>query len=214
MGQSKVMVWLSGILFLVLMTAISSSRLRSRFNAQAPAQAPAQSLPAAELPPVPPPPEASGAKEFPLPMAPAAAPVTLQPPVPAETQRPAPAEVPAPAAAAGVVDFGPQAGPCEADVAKLCPRLQPGTREFVKCLKTNWDDFSQACQRLRRGEPPDEGTEENQAVVCQADYMRFCTAHAPGTDEARACLLSHSAEVSDACQRALRHIPKARTQRE
>jgi multidrug efflux system membrane fusion protein len=46
---------------------------------------------------------------------------------------------------------------CQADIAKYCPKLQPGSQELRMCVRQNRDSFSDACQaelkKLPRGRP-------------------------------------------------------------
>ncbi|WP_291516469.1 cysteine rich repeat-containing protein [Bdellovibrio sp. ArHS] len=37
-------------------------------------------------------------------------------------------------------------GPCQEDVKKLCPDVQPGDGRIKKCLKDNRENLSQACK--------------------------------------------------------------------
>ncbi|MBV8665098.1 MAG: cysteine rich repeat-containing protein [Burkholderiaceae bacterium] len=46
---------------------------------------------------------------------------------------------------------------CKADVARLCPNVQPGGRRILACLKANQDQLSDACKALlkkREGKKP------------------------------------------------------------
>jgi multidrug efflux system membrane fusion protein len=46
---------------------------------------------------------------------------------------------------------------CQADIAKYCPKLQPGSQELRMCVRQNRDSFSDSCQaelkKLRGGRP-------------------------------------------------------------
>ncbi|WP_415062163.1 cysteine rich repeat-containing protein [Bdellovibrio sp.] len=42
--------------------------------------------------------------------------------------------------------FAESEGPCQEDVKKLCPDVEPGGGRIKKCLRDNRENLSQACK--------------------------------------------------------------------
>jgi hypothetical protein len=47
-------------------------------------------------------------------------------------------------------DGGGHQAICQADVAKYCAKLQPGSQELRMCIRQNRDSFSDTCQVSRK----------------------------------------------------------------
>ena len=92
------------------------------------------------------------------------------------------------------------ASPCQADVARLCPGVQPGRGAIRACLRQNADQLSAECRAHI-----DQVRQKFQAAreACQPDVARFCADVKPGGHRIAACLREHTSELSQACQAAL-----------
>ncbi len=101
------------------------------------------------------------------------------------------------AAPVALAQDAPPAHPCSADVARLCPGVQPGRGAIRACLQQNADQLSAECTAHIA-----QARQRFQAVreACQADVTRFCSDVAPGGHRIAACLREHASELSDACK--------------
>ncbi|MGO9764545.1 MAG: cysteine rich repeat-containing protein [Myxococcaceae bacterium] len=100
-------------------------------------------------------------------------------------------------------------GACRADIAALCPNLQPGPGEhaaIAKCLETQADKLSAPCKaHLDEEKARMEAFKE----ACKPDVEKFCSGIATGDGRIMQCLHQHQSELSDACKAAepKRHGP-------
>jgi hypothetical protein len=99
----------------------------------------------------------------------------------------------------------PPARPCEADVARLCPGIQPGQGSVRQCLRQNAEQLSTECKaHIEQARQHFHATKE----ACQGDAAKFCAEVKPGHGRIAACLSEHASELSDACKAQL-PAPKA-----
>jgi len=90
----------------------------------------------------------------------------------------------------------PQARPCQADVARLCPNAH-GRSEVHACLQQNASQLSAECTaHIDQVKQRVEAARE----ACQPDVAKFCADVKPGGGRIVACLKQHSSELSDACK--------------
>ncbi len=105
------------------------------------------------------------------------------------------------AASAALAQQAPSTGlpahPCDADVTRLCPGVQPGQGGIRQCLKQNADQLSAECKAHI-----DQGRQHFHAAreACQGDVAAFCANVKPGGGRIAACLKEHASELSDACK--------------
>ena len=92
------------------------------------------------------------------------------------------------------------ASACRADVARLCPGVQPGRGAIRDCLRQNADQLSDECKAHL-----DQAHQKFQAAreACQPDVAKFCADVKPGGHRIAACLREHASELSQACQAAM-----------
>ncbi len=91
----------------------------------------------------------------------------------------------------------PPARPCDADLARLCPGVQPGHGRIRACLEGKTDQISPECKAHL-----DQGRQHLRAVeqACQGDVAKFCADVKPGAGRLGACLRAHESELSEACK--------------
>ncbi|HVP62983.1 MAG TPA: cysteine rich repeat-containing protein [Myxococcaceae bacterium] len=89
------------------------------------------------------------------------------------------------------------ARPCAADVARLCPGVQPGHGAMRQCLQQNADQLSAECKAHI-----EQARQHFRAVheACQGDVAAFCANVTPGAGRIAACLREHASELSDTCK--------------
>jgi hypothetical protein len=89
---------------------------------------------------------------------------------------------------------------CEADVEKLCSKVQPGGARIVACLESHEVDLSQDCK-----EQLTAAKEKAEAVkkACKADAEKLCKKVTPGKGRVLACLRAHQVELSADCKEEL-----------
>jgi len=93
----------------------------------------------------------------------------------------------------------PQARPCQADIARLCPNAH-GRAEVHACLQQNADQVSAECKaRIEQIQQKFQAARE----ACQPDVAKFCADVKPGGHRVAACLREHASELSQACQAAI-----------
>ena len=97
---------------------------------------------------------------------------------------------------------GKGGGVCRADIAALCPNLQPGPGEhgaIAKCLESQADKLSAPCKAHLDAE---KARMEAAKEACQPDVEKFCSGVATGGGRIMQCLHQHESELSDACKAA------------
>ena len=97
---------------------------------------------------------------------------------------------------------GKGGGACRADIAALCPNLQPGPGEHgavVKCLESNADKLSAPCKAHLDAE---KARMEAAKEACKPDVEKFCSGIAAGDGRIMQCLHQHESELSDVCKAA------------
>ena len=97
---------------------------------------------------------------------------------------------------------GKGGGVCRADIAALCPNIQPGPGEhgaIAKCLDSQADKLSAPCKAHL-----DEEKARMQAFkeACKGDVEKFCSGVAMGDGHIMQCLHQHQSELSDSCKAA------------
>ncbi len=96
----------------------------------------------------------------------------------------------------------PGKGACHADIAALCPNLQPGRadhRAIAQCLQSQQDKLSPACKaEVNEMKAREEAARE----ACKPDVEKFCAGVAAGGGRIMECLKQHESELSDACKAA------------
>ena len=93
-------------------------------------------------------------------------------------------------------------GVCKADIAALCPNLQPGPgehRAVAQCLESQADKLSAPCKAHL-----DEMKARMEAAkqACSPDVQKFCSNVPAGDGRVMQCLHQHQSELSDACKAA------------
>ena len=89
---------------------------------------------------------------------------------------------------------------CAADMAKLCPGVEPHSDASRACMRQHHDDVSAACRSdmdARR-----KVMQDKIKAACGPEIAKFCT----GGDEQGGlghCLRGHVADLSDGCKAAL-----------
>jgi hypothetical protein len=96
----------------------------------------------------------------------------------------------------------PGKGACHADVAALCPNLQPGRvdhRAVFQCLESQQDKLSAGCKsELEERKARMEAEKE----ACKPDVEKFCAGVEAGGGRIMQCLKQHQSELSEACKAA------------
>lgn len=84
--------------------------------------------------------------------------------------------------------------PCQADVKKLCPGIQPGHGRILACLESKEDQVSAACK--------EDFKAKAQAVydACKGDVEKFCATVEKGQGRILQCLKKNEASLSDSCK--------------
>ena len=103
-------------------------------------------------------------------------PAHRQPPPPAPARRPRQAE-----------DFRadvPLERACDGDVARLCPRVKPGSGRMHDCLRKHLDELSEACRQQEEAldvvQSRDVRLRPRLRKACSEEMVAFCQAVAPG----------------------------------
>jgi hypothetical protein len=112
-------------------------------------------------------------------------------------------------AALGLIGGGmPPAGqaeemPCTPEIQTFCADVQPGGGRILQCLKTNEPKLSMACaNRVHDLQAALSGP----LGICRDDWVAYCYHPRASTERESMvqCLQTHQAELSSACQKALR----------
>jgi len=93
--------------------------------------------------------------------------------------------------------------PCQADVKKLCPGIQPGHMRIIACLEEKSDQVSAACK--------DEIKTKAEAIynACKGDVEKFCAGVEKGQGRIFQCLKKNEANLSDSCKAVAAQAKKA-----
>jgi len=97
---------------------------------------------------------------------------------------------------------GKGGGVCRADIAALCPNIQPGPGArgaIAKCLESQSDKLSAPCKAHLDAE---KAKLEAAKEACKGDVEKFCSGIAEGGGRIMQCLHQHESELSDACKAA------------
>src|SRR3954468_9363094 len=94
------------------------------------------------------------------------------------------------------VAMAQQGNPCDGDIKKLCPGIQPGAGRITACIKPQLANLSEACEARVLG----VGVT---GKLCKPDLEKLCGGIKPGTGGIRSCIKSHMAEISDPCKDAM-----------
>lgn len=88
---------------------------------------------------------------------------------------------------------------CQADVARLCPGMAPGTGQLAKCLAGNREQMSSGCRSAIAAT-----TEVRGAIgVCMSDVTSHCAGIMPGGGRIVACLIAKSDSITPGCKSAI-----------
>jgi len=84
--------------------------------------------------------------------------------------------------------------PCKADLAKICPGVEPGHGRILACLEGKTDQLSQACK--------DDVSKKLTAFykACKADADKFCSTVDRGGGRVMDCLKDNEASLSKGCK--------------
>jgi hypothetical protein len=86
---------------------------------------------------------------------------------------------------------------CQADVGRLCQGVPAAGGQIHACLKTHAAELSPPCQQAIGNM---QAVKEQIHPGCHADAAKLCQGVQPGGGRIIACLNSHRAELSPACQ--------------
>ncbi len=87
-------------------------------------------------------------------------------------------------------------GDCRADLARLCPELEPQDAEAKNCLKENLQDLSPGCKdNIRKL----IGALQSFAEACGQDVKTLCPEVVPGGGRILRCLKKNKESVSAGC---------------
>jgi len=95
------------------------------------------------------------------------------------------------------------AGPCAADVQKLCAGVQPGGGRIRDCIRQHESELSEACKKniQEKGQQMEEAWK-----ACKPDVEKLCKDVAPGGGRVAACLKTHEKAVSPACKQEVAKV--------
>jgi len=86
---------------------------------------------------------------------------------------------------------------CKADVAKLCPQVQPGGGRIAHCLKENEAQVSDACkERIKMV----AAQLKEVKAACEDDLQQFCASVKTGGGRVAKCLKQHKDKLSVECK--------------
>jgi hypothetical protein len=85
---------------------------------------------------------------------------------------------------------------CKADMDKLCPDVEGGPGEKLRCLKEKEKDLSAGC-KAKMAEGKKEIMKKN---PCMADMQQFCKDVKPGEGRVIDCMKQHEKELSEGCK--------------
>ncbi|HZJ55728.1 MAG TPA: cysteine rich repeat-containing protein [Myxococcaceae bacterium] len=85
--------------------------------------------------------------------------------------------------------------PCKADLAKLCPGVEPGHGRILACLEGKTDQLSQACK--------DDVSKKLTAFykACKADTDKLCASVERGEGRVMQCLKDNETSLSPSCKK-------------
>jgi hypothetical protein len=84
---------------------------------------------------------------------------------------------------------------CKADLANLCPGIEPGQGRILACLQGKTDELSQACK--------DDVSKKFNALYksCRADAEKLCPGTEMGGGKLLGCLGDNEAKLSSSCKK-------------
>jgi len=84
---------------------------------------------------------------------------------------------------------------CKADLAKICPGVEPGQGRILACLEGKTDQLSQACK--------DDVSKKFNALYksCKADTEKLCPGVEMGGGKVLQCLGDNEASLSSSCKK-------------
>ena len=107
------------------------------------------------------------------------------------------------------ISVAQQAGPCRADVERLCKGVPPA--DLRDCMRKHASELSPACKA--RLSDAKERVQEHAAALkqaCQGDIDKYCSKTEPGKFGVARCLHDHEAQLSPGCTAAMSARPARR----
>ena len=89
---------------------------------------------------------------------------------------------------------------CLADAQRLCTATPPGDGRVYFCLRSNWNQLSDGCQKLLDWS---RQRANEVALDCQADAFSWCQGVPAGKGRLFACLAGHRDQLSSECRKAM-----------
>jgi len=90
------------------------------------------------------------------------------------------------------------AAACRRDILHVCPGARPGGEKLARCIRANFQTFTEACQAaLLKKEPVFK--------ACAADVARVCPGIKPGSGRKLLCVRARYAALSEPCREAIGH---------
>lgn len=92
---------------------------------------------------------------------------------------------------------------CKADVAKFCPKVQPGGGRIAQCLKQNEAQLSDSCkERIKMV----VARLKEVKAACEDDVQQYCATVKTGGGRVAQCLKQHKDKLSAECKTEIADI--------